>query len=181
MTEAPDRCRVCGGGLARRAASEGLCPACLLGEALLDEGDRSAYRIITIVGRDPGGVTYLAETRTGIARRVALKIVGPRPDAETILARYHHWRGEMDALGHPAIRRLLDAGIAGPDQVYLVSEYVLGETLAERLARGPLAGPERLAVASQVSEAVAAAHAAGSCTAHWTGRASEWLGHPSSP
>jgi serine/threonine-protein kinase len=118
-------------------------------------------RIVTVIGRDPGGVTYLAEATSGLPRRVALKMVGPRADAQDILARYQRWRGALEGLHHPAVRRLLDAGLAGPDQVYLASEYVVGTTLAERLARDPLPDADRIEIARQVSGALTAAHAAG--------------------
>ena len=51
--------------------------------------------------------------------------------------------------------------IGGTDVTYLVMELVEGESLAARLGRGPLPLAQALAVASDVAEALVAAHAAG--------------------
>ena len=48
---------------------------------------------------------------------------------------------------------------------FLVMELVEGETLAERIARGPLPLDEALAIARQIAEALEAAHEQGSCIA----------------
>lgn len=53
-----------------------------------------------------------------------------------------------------------DVGYEG-DTLYLVMQYLDGETLASRLTRGPLTADDAVAVAMQIGEALQAAHRAG--------------------
>jgi len=119
-----------------------------------------AYQIQERIGAGGMGEVYRArDTRLG--RDVAIKIL-PRaftsdPDR---LARFEREARMLAALNHPNIATI--HGVEDQDGVRgLVMELVEGETLAERIARGPIAMSEALALAGQIAEALEAAHEKG--------------------
>jgi serine/threonine protein kinase len=63
-------------------------------------------------------------------------------------------------LNHPHICTLYDVGHA-PEADFLVLEYIEGETLAGRLARGPLPVEKALAIGIQIADALDKAHRGG--------------------
>ena len=119
------------------------------------------FTILRELGR--GGFGRVFEARDGELRRsVALKILraSPREGRTTVEA---HLRREAEAaaqLSHPNIVTIHDVGNC-PVGPFLVLELLRGESLASRLARGPLPVRAALAVAVEVCRAVAHAHAAG--------------------
>lgn len=119
------------------------------------------FELLRELGRGGFGVVFEARDRE-LGRLVAFKAV--RPGTRARSAQREEWlRREAEAtaqLSHPSIVSLFDAGqgAAGP---YLVFELLEGETLAERLARGPLPPGEAVRVAAAIARALAYAHAAG--------------------
>jgi hypothetical protein len=118
------------------------------------------YEILAPLGAGGMGEVFRArDTRLG--RDVAIKAL-PEAFAEDPerLARFEREARLLASLSHPNI-----AGILGLEEVegrrYLVLEFVDGETLAARLARGPLPVLESLQVCAQVAAGVEAAHEAG--------------------
>jgi hypothetical protein len=98
---------------------------------------------------------------TRLKRDVAIKALPDEfaVDAERV-ARLQIEAEALAALNHPhiaGIHDLLDAGTSR----FLVLELVEGETLADRLSRGPLPIPQALAIAIQIADALEAAHARG--------------------
>lgn len=95
----------------------------------------SHYLIEDILGEGAFGRVYLA-LDTRLDRRVALKIFDASADSEF---RWEGlWRREarvLAALDHPNIVPVFDAGQADSGESYIVSKYIEGETLAERLHR----------------------------------------------
>lgn len=115
------------------------------------------YRIERELARGGMGVVYLArDTRLG--RAVAIKAlpddVAADPDR---LARFEREAKVLASLNHPNI-----AGIYGVEESggrrYLALEHVEGETLAARLARGPLPLAEAVEISLQIAAGVEAAH-----------------------
>jgi len=122
------------------------------------------YEIVGPLGAGGMGEVFLAlDTRLG--REVAVKVL-PRdlaldPDRR---ARFEREARAISALSHPNVCALFDVGrVEGPDGAieYLVMEKLEGETLAARLARGPLLASEVLALGGQLAGALAAAHRRG--------------------
>ncbi|MCC6366412.1 MAG: serine/threonine protein kinase [Bryobacterales bacterium] len=118
------------------------------------------YRIAALIGRGGMGEVYQA-TDTRLERDVALKFLPAdyvdTPDARE---RFRREARAISALNHPNICTLHD--VAEYDgQPFLVMELIEGESLKQRLAGGALAGDEAVAIASQVCEALEAAHAKG--------------------
>ena len=111
-----------------------------------------------------GEVYKARDTRLG--RTVAIKILSPRlAEDPHFRVRFEHEARAISQLSHPHICTLYDVGEGGgPDASsgtpgsYIVMEFVEGETLAERLARGPLPLDQALAYAVQIADALDKAH-----------------------
>src|SRR4029453_16436702 len=115
------------------------------------------YHLQSLLGRGGMGEVYRAhDTRLG--RDVALKLLPPGfiADAER-LARFTREARLLASLNHPNISTIHGFEEAEGTRA-LVLELVEGDTLADRVARGPLPVPEALAIARQVADALAAAH-----------------------
>jgi len=118
------------------------------------------YRILAKLGAGGMGDVYLAED-TRLHRRVALKSLSEAllkgPGARETLLREAR---SAATLNHPNIAAIYDVVETG-DTTHIVMEYVEGESLSHRLERGRLPPDEVAAVALQLCDAMAAAHAAG--------------------
>ena len=120
----------------------------------------SHYRILSHVGAGGMGTVYLAED-TKLQRRVALKFLATdlarSRDASARLVREAR---AASALDHPHIGTIYEIGEAD-DQPFIAMAYYEGETLATRLARGPLPIAEVARLVAQVADALDTAHRAG--------------------
>jgi serine/threonine protein kinase len=116
------------------------------------------YRVLQHLGGGGSAEVYLAED-TIMKRKVALKVLRAR-DADPRSVR--HFEREVrvaSMVNHPNIVTVLDVGYED-DVQYIASEYVEGETLRQRMQRGPMLPTEVLDVGIAVSKALAAAHEA---------------------
>jgi Tol biopolymer transport system component len=119
-----------------------------------------AYRILSLLGAGGMGEVYRARD-TKLGRDVAIKILPSTftHDAER-RARFEREARVLAALNHPHIGAI--HGLEQADGVQaLVLELVEGETLAERLTRGPLSISDGLAIGRQIADALEAAHEKG--------------------
>lgn len=126
----------------------------------LTDTELSHYKIQSLIGVGGMGEVWLAKDIV-LGRKVAIKILPPEfsVDAERV-ARFEREAHAASALNHPNILTVHE--ISTRDDVhFIVTEFVDGETLRQRLQAGPLALPEALKIAGQISEALAAAHEAG--------------------
>ena len=95
------------------------------------------YRIDAPLGAGGMGEVYKA-TDTRLDRTVAIKVLPEHVAADPDLKqRFEREARTVAALNHPHICTLFDIGREGEID-FLVMEYLEGETLEERLARGPL-------------------------------------------
>ena len=76
------------------------------------------------------------------------------------LHRFEQEARSIAALSHPNILAIFDVG-THDDTPYLVTELLEGETLRERLAKGPLPVRKAVQIGSQIAHALAAAHERG--------------------
>ncbi len=118
------------------------------------------YTVLRELGRGGMGVVYLANDPK-LDRQVAIKALPALFAQEPArLERFQREAKALAALNHPGI-----AAIHGLEEIagarYLVLEFVDGETLADRLAGGPLPIDEALPLAKQLAEALEAAHEKG--------------------
>ena len=118
------------------------------------------YTIVGPLGAGGMGEVFRAhDPRLG--RDVAIKILSShRASDPEALARMVRESRMVAALEHPAIVTIHDVG-EDAGQFYLVTELVEGETLRERLRRGPLPTREALDHAVTIASALGAAHARG--------------------
>ena len=126
------------------------------------EGRRvGPFRLVREIGRGGMGVVYLAED-TRIGRSVALKALPPwlGVGAEA-KQRFMSEARAVSALDHPNIATLYEADETELGQLYMAFAYYAGETLAQRIARGPLAPGEAVAVALGIARGLAMAHERG--------------------
>jgi Tol biopolymer transport system component len=101
------------------------------------------------------GEVYKARD-TRLNRLVAIKVSNER-----FSARVKREAQAIAALSHPHICQLFDIGELPDGGDYLVMEHLEGETLAGRLARGPLPIDDALRIAMQIADALEAAHRKG--------------------
>jgi len=119
------------------------------------------YRIIEALGSGANGEVYLAED-VRLGRKVAVKTLSALDSKQLADAQRWVLREARAAarLNHPHIASVYDV-IESPQGAHIVMEYVRGETLAARLRTGPLPAGDVLAIAIQLTDALAEAHGMG--------------------
>src|SRR5947208_795955 len=118
------------------------------------------YEIVSLLGAGGMGEVYRARD-TKLGRDVALKFLPPlfSADADRV-ARFEREARLLASLNHPHIGAIYGFEDGGSVPA-LVLELVEGDTLHDRLRRGPLPLSEALAVAQQIAEALESAHERG--------------------
>ncbi len=121
----------------------------------------SHYRVIELLGAGGMGVVYKAED-IRLKRLVALKFLplGLVQDREA-KERLVHEAQAASALDHPNTCTIHEIDETPDGQMFLAMAYYEGETLKERIVRGPLTADEALDFIAQIARAVATAHEAG--------------------
>src|SRR5688572_1203183 len=127
----------------------------------LNSGTRlGPYEIVAPIGAGGMGEVYRARD-TRLERTVAVKVLPSHlalsPDSRQ---RFEREARTISQLSHPHICALYDVGREGETE-YLVMEHLEGETLAERLARGPLPLEQTFRFGVQIADALEKAHRQG--------------------
>jgi TolB-like protein/Tfp pilus assembly protein PilF len=118
----------------------------------------SHYRLIERLSHGGMGQVWLAED-TNLPRRVVVKLLHPHLAADpTATGRLLREARAAASIDHPNVVTVYEAGIQG-DQPFLVSQYLEGETLEQRLAHGPLPVAEAVVLARALADALAEVHA----------------------
>jgi serine/threonine protein kinase/Tol biopolymer transport system component len=118
------------------------------------------YEIVSLIGAGGMGEVYRARD-TRLARTVAIKVLSSNFTATaTHRARFEREARAIAALSHSNICAIHDVGSEDGTE-YLVMEFLEGETLADRIARGPLPINLVLRYGLQIAEALQQAHRAG--------------------
>jgi len=114
------------------------------------------YEIVAPLGAGGMGEVYRARD-TRLDRSVAVKILPAEMASNAQLKmRFEREAKTISSLNHPNICTLYDVG-----DNYLVMELIEGESLADRIARGPLPLGEVLRIGAQIAAALDRAHRAG--------------------
>ena len=115
------------------------------------------YEIVSMIGVGGMGEVYKARD-SRLDRIIAIKLlpadVAGRVDRR---ARFEKEARAISSLSHPHICTLYDIGDDG-GRPFIVMEYLEGETLDDRLTRGPLPAVEVIRYAVQIADALAHAH-----------------------
>ena len=120
----------------------------------------SHYKVLEKIGQGGMGEVYRAED-TNLSREVAIKVLPEQftKDPQR-LARFEREAKLLASLNHPNIASIY--GFEEADDVrFLAMELVPGETLAERVTKGPVPVEETLEICRQIAEGVEAAHEKG--------------------
>jgi eukaryotic-like serine/threonine-protein kinase len=127
----------------------------------MQPGDRlGPYEVVDLLGAGGMGEVYKARD-TRLDRTVAIKILPPRLSADSERrARFEREAKTIAGLNHPHICTLFDVG-DHEGSTFLVMEHLTGETLAQRLEKGPLPLEQALTVATEIADALSAAHRQG--------------------
>ena len=121
--------------------------------------DFGPYRILRRQGGGGMGSIYLATRRTDYRQQVAVKVLRPGLDTDSILRRFRNEIQILAALGgHENIAGLLDAGTTDDGLPYFVMEFVDGEPLDNYCDRHGHTIAERIALFRRVCAAVHFAH-----------------------
>jgi tRNA A-37 threonylcarbamoyl transferase component Bud32 len=180
----PRQCPSCGAELPGDAP-EGLCPRCLLKEAIQSpvspaprpigegtaphQGSFSAPPLADLAGRFPqleiidilgqGGMGAVYKARqTKLDRPVALKILPPEAGTDSAFAdRFTREARALAKLSHPNIVAVHDFGDAG-GLFYLLMEYVDGVNLRQLMQAGRIEPGQALSIVGQICDALQFAH-----------------------
>jgi len=179
-SQTPTTCPRCGKALAP-GATHGLCPACLMAEALASgtvfgvegktrvaaapspeeiAGKFPQFEILERLGRGGMGVVYKARQKS-LNRVVALKILAPEREHDARFAGRFAREAELLAkLSHPHIVTIHDFGQAD-GLFYIVMEFVDGVNLRDLLRAGKIEPRQALVIVPPVCEALQYAHGHG--------------------
>src|SRR5215510_12535107 len=116
-----------------------------------------SHEITALLGAGGMGEVYRARD-TKLKREVAIKIIPDEfsRDPERI-SRFQREAQVLASLNHPNIAAIYDLEELNGSR-FLILEMVEGETLADRIQRGPIPVEEALTIALQIAEALEAAH-----------------------
>jgi hypothetical protein len=122
-------------------------------------GSIGKYEVVRELGR--GGMGIVLEVKEpGTGPLLALKLLDPRASGSEDVLRFHREAELLARVRHMNVVRIHDVGrtAAGP---YLVCEKVVGRSLAELVAEGPLPPREAARIARGLADGLTACHAAG--------------------
>ncbi len=117
------------------------------------------YSILSLLGAGGRGEVYRARD-TKVGRTVAIRVIGQQSPDALQRDRFLHAIDALTRVSHPHLAALFETG-QQDGQVYLVSEFVPGETLNAMLAGSPLNPRRAVDLAAQIAGGLAEAHAAG--------------------
>jgi len=121
----------------------------------------SRYRVLERLGAGGMGVLYLAED-PDLSRTVVLKFLPSRwAHQPAVKERFLREARALASLDHPNICTIYEVGETERGRPFIAMAFYEGETVREKIERGPLAEHEALDLAAQAARGLAAAHASG--------------------
>ena len=120
-----------------------------------------SYQVTEVIGRGGMGAVWGARHLRLPGKRVAIKVLLGTNLGEQALARFRREAEIASRIGHPNIVEVLDFNTLADGTPYQVLEFLEGESLGQRLRRGPIPLPETVELVLQIGSALRAAHRAG--------------------
>jgi serine/threonine protein kinase len=121
----------------------------------------AGYEVLRVLGEGGMGVVYLALQKGPLQRQVALKIVKPGLDSQSVITRFETERQALALMDHPNIAKVFDGGATDDGRPYFVMELVKGISITEYCDKNQLNTRRRLDLFVQVCQAVQHAHQKG--------------------
>ena len=106
------------------------------------------YRLLRPLGEGGMGIVYVAEQKTPLERRVALKVIKLGMDTRDVIARFEAERQALAVMDHPGIARVFDGGATDAGRPFFVMELVQGEPITQFCDRARLPIRDRIALVS---------------------------------
>jgi eukaryotic-like serine/threonine-protein kinase len=119
------------------------------------------YTIEGLIGRGGMGAVFLASHRRLAGKKVAIKMLLADLGGDEILARFKREADIASSLDHPNIVKVENYNVLADGTPYIAYEFLQGESLAQRLANGPLPLDQVFTIIRGVGSALGAAHRAG--------------------
>ena len=121
----------------------------------------SHYKILEEIGSGGMGIVYKAED-INLDRHVALKFLPPELTRDNeARERFIHEAKSASALDHPNVCTVHEIGKTDDNQMFIAMGYYEGETLKDKIAKGPLKLNEALDIAIQIATGLEKAHKKG--------------------
>ena len=126
----------------------------------LDPSSIGRFKVLGTLGSGAMGTVYLAEDPL-LKRALAIKVVREGTGDAEVLLRFKREAEISARLNHPNAVTVFDVGEEPDLGPYLVMEYVEGESLSDRIRRGPLEPDEAVGLLIQAADALEAVHGLG--------------------
>jgi serine/threonine protein kinase len=119
------------------------------------------YKILEKLGEGGMGLVYLAEQKSPVRRRVAIKVIKLGMDTKEVIGRFETERQALAMMDHPNIAKVFDAGVTATGRPFFVMEYVPGVPLTNYCDRHRITVHGRLELLRPICHAVHHAHQKG--------------------
>ncbi len=141
----------------------------LLGHALVSSANRppggpsriGEYHVVRRIGQGGLGDVYEAVRPGPIEHRVAIKVIKPGMDSESVLRRFRNERRILARLSHPNVMRALEAGSDASGRPYIVMELADGPSITDYATLHRLLLDARIRLFAQACLGVEHAHGKG--------------------
>ncbi|MCA9623367.1 MAG: serine/threonine protein kinase, partial [Myxococcales bacterium] len=126
----------------------------------LEPGSTLGSQLRLVEPLSAGGLgTIWRAAHLGLGADVAVKVMSEQIKASPVAAiRFKEEARATAQIRHPNVLRVFDRGVTDDGDAYIVMELLVGESLRERLARGPLTVEETIHVVVQIAKGLEAAH-----------------------
>ena len=125
---------------------------------MLTEGQViGSYRIRRKLGEGGMGAVFEA-VNSEIGRTAAIKVLHPQfAQNPQVATRFLNEARAANAINHPGVVEVFEFNRLPDGTTFIVMEFLAGESLAHRLAKGPI-GPDTVRIVRQIASVLAAAH-----------------------